>query len=381
MPRYFHNATLLSGGEWLPRCSMGIDAGRITSIEPTVAGAPGGDDLDGLTVIPGLVDLQVNGGGGILFNDAPCVETLERMVAAHAAFGTTAMLPTLISDTADTMQLAMDAVRNALRANMPGIAGIHLEGPFLDPAKRGVHNSHYFRPLTDADIDMLASLGAGSTLVTMSPAHVTPEQVATLVDCGVHVWAGHSNASCEQTRAALDAGMSGFTHLFNAMSPMESRRPGMVGAALTAEHAHVGLIADGQHVDPVVLAVTLRARGPDAVCLVTDAMSVVGSNEGRFMLDGNEIRVEDGCCRNAAGTLAGSALTMIDAVDNMMRFAGVNFATAVRMASSTPARALGIEAGELAVGRPASFCLCDSDRRIVETWIDGQRMFAAPGRA
>ena len=265
----------------------------------------------------------------------------------------------------------MDA---AIAAGIPGILGIHIEGPFLNASKKGIHDAAKFAKLDAAAIDLLGSLRRGRTLVTLAPELAPPGAIRALVARGVTLAAGHSAASYEETVRALDEGMRGFTHLFNAMSQLSARAPGVVGAALDDARAWGGLIVDGHHVHPAALRVALAAMGPERVLLVTDAMPVVGGTSTSFQLGDRRIAVAaDGCCRAADGTLAGSALDMAAAVRGAVRDMAVDLATAVRMASAVPARVMGLAAvtGAIAPGLRADLTLLDPDARVLRTWIAG----------
>jgi N-acetylglucosamine-6-phosphate deacetylase len=331
-------------------------------------------DLGGHILAPGLIDIQVNGGGGVMFNDAPTVETIRTIGEAHRRFGTTGFLPTLISTDTTTMKKAIRAVRQAIDEGVPGVLGIHLEGPHLNPDRRGIHDASRFNQIDEAAFELLTSLDKGCTLVTLAPECTNPGMITRLKGQGVVVFGGHSDASYEQTREALKAGLRGFTHLFNAMSPMESRSPGMVGAALEDSDSWCGLIADGQHVHPATFAVAVAAKRRGYSVLVTDAMASVGSDKKAFTFDGQEIVVADGSCRLVSGELAGSDLDMITAVRNAARFAGLNPSEALRMASSYPAHALGMESllGYIRAGYRANFVEVDEDLNLYRSWIDGE---------
>lgn len=331
-------------------------------------------DVNGMRLLPGLIDLQVNGGGGSLFNDDPSVETIKTIGAAHREFGTTAFLPTLISDDLDVMTSAIAAVEEAIERGVPGVLGIHLEGPFLNEARRGVHDASKFGPIGQKEIDILSSLKLGKTLVTLAPEMTTPETIKTLKDRGIIIAAGHTQASYEQTMAAMDAGLTGFTHLFNAMTPLESRQPGIIAAALEDTRAWCGIIVDGHHVHPAMLRLALRAKTQDQIFLVTDAMPSVGAANKQFNLGAMNITVANGKCVTDDGTLAGSDLDMMGAVRNARDLLGVPFEQAVLMASQTPARFMGLgqQMGTVCVGKQANLILIDKDCKVIESWIQGE---------
>jgi len=331
------------------------------------------EDLGGQLLVPGFVDIQVNGGGGVLFNDTPGVEAIRLIGAAHRRYGTTAFLPTVISDDLGTIGRAIAAVQAAIDAGTPGVLGIHVEGPFLNQQRRGVHDARHLRVLDAALVPALGALRGGRTLLTLAPEMTTPAVIAELVRAGIIVAAGHSNATFAQVAAAIGSGLRGFTHLFNAMSPLTPREPGVVGAALFDQSTWCGIIVDGHHVDPVSLRIALRCKRHDRFVLVTDAMPPVGSPAATFVLQGRTIRVVDGVCRDDNGTLAGTALDMAAAVRNAVSLLGLELAEAVRMASEYPAEFLGLghELGRIAVGYRANLALLDDALVVRRTWIDG----------
>ncbi|MBV9882929.1 MAG: N-acetylglucosamine-6-phosphate deacetylase [Sphingomonadaceae bacterium] len=352
-----------------------VEGERIAAILPE-AEIPAGArriDLDGAMLAPGFIDVQVNGGGGALFNDAPTVETIATIGAAHRRFGTTGFLPTLISDDLSVVREAVRAVDAAIEAGVPGVLGIHIEGPYLNSSRKGIHDSSKIRELDDAGFETITGLRHGRTLVTLAPERTTPAMIRRLVAAGLIVSAGHTNGRYEDIRAALDAGVTGFTHLFNAMSPLTSREPGAVGAALEDPESWCGLIVDGRHISPVTMRLALRCKPLDRFMLVTDAMPSVGMAEKSFRLQGQEIRVEDGVCVTADGTLAGSDLDMAGAVRNAVAMLGLDAEAALRMASAHPARFLRLdgELGAIAPGMRASMVALNEDFAVVRSWIDG----------
>jgi N-acetylglucosamine-6-phosphate deacetylase len=333
-------------------------------------------DLDGRLLLPGFIDCQVNGGGGVLFNDDPSVETIEAIGRAHRRFGTTAFLPTLISDDLSVIRRAIAAVREAIERRVPGVIGVHIEGPYISAARKGAHDAAKFRDLDERGVALLSSLGTGRTLVTLAPETTTPDTIRALAASGVVICAGHTDATFDETLAAFRAGVSGVTHLFNAMSPITNREPGVVGAALHDPACWCGLIVDGRHVHPAVLKLALRAKGHDRFMLVTDAMPNVGADRDDFMLQGRRIAVRDGVCVDENGTLAGSAIDMATAVRNTVELLGVPREQAVRMASAHPASFLRLDAqiGRIAPGLRANLVVADESLQVRDTWIDGQRM-------
>ncbi|MDE2346929.1 MAG: N-acetylglucosamine-6-phosphate deacetylase, partial [Gammaproteobacteria bacterium] len=280
MPYALVNGRLLTEAGFVQGRAALIDGDRFTAVvdesDPRCARSTP-VDLGGRMLLPGFIDTQVNGGGGVQFNDDPSVEAIRVIGRAHRRFGTTGFLPTLISDEPAVMARAIAAVGAAIEAGVPGLLGIHIEGPFLNEARKGVHDPAKFRDLDDAAVRLLTSLQAGKTVVTLAPEVTTPEVIARLSAAGVLVSAGHSDASHAVIRSALRSGLRGFTHLFNTMSQMTGREPGVVGAALDDASGWCGIIVDGRHVDPVMLRIALRCRPHDRFMLVTDAMACVGT--------------------------------------------------------------------------------------------------------
>jgi N-acetylglucosamine-6-phosphate deacetylase len=371
---------LLNGQGFVSGQGVVIDGGRIvavTSEADALARADDRVDLGGGLLAPGFVDTQVNGGGGVLFNDDLSVDAIAAIGAAHRRFGTTGFLPTLISDDLSAISRALRAVEAAIAQGVPGVLGVHVEGPFLNAARAGIHDKAKFRVLDDPALELLASLKAGVTLVTLAPERTQPDMISKLVASGMVVAAGHTDATYDQTLAALDAGVSGFTHLFNAMSPMSTRAPGVVGAALDSGKGVCGIIVDGRHAHPAMLRIALRCLPADRFMLVTDAMPSVGLTEKTFVLQGRTITVEDGVCVAPDGTLAGSDLDMAAAVRNTRDLLGVDLPTALRMASLYPAQFLGLdhEIGRIAAGQRADLVLLDDDVNVRATWISGQPLW------
>jgi N-acetylglucosamine-6-phosphate deacetylase len=368
---------VLNGQGFVSGLGVVLDGPRIAAVVPEAEALGRADerhDLAGGRLAPGFVDTQVNGGGGVLFNDELSVDAIAAIGAAHRKFGTTGFLPTLISDDLGAIDRALRAAETAIAAGVPGVLGVHVEGPFINAARAGIHDKAKVRVLDERAIALLSSLRAGRTLVTLAPELTQPGMIRQLTDAGVVVAAGHTDADYDEIRAALATGVTGFTHLFNAMSPLTSRAPGAVGAALEDASAWCGIIVDGRHIHPAVLRIALRARPLDRFMLVTDAMPSVGLSDKTFTLQGQTIRVEDGVCVAPDGTLAGSDLDMAGAVKNAIELLGVDEAAAMRMASLNPASFLGLdhELGRIAPGQRADLVLLDDDGRARATWIGGQ---------
>ena len=354
------------------------DGGDIAALVPASQARTQADEIDDLAggwLAPGFIDAQVNGGGGVLFNNDTSVEAIAAIGRAHRRFGTTGFLPTLISDDAEVMARAIGATRAAIAAGVPGVLGVHLEGPYIAPARKGTHDAGKFRVPDAAEVAMATSLDNGITLITLAPEQVPLATIRAMAARGAIVVAGHTAASYEQARAGLEAGLRGFTHLYNAMSPLQGREPGAVGAALEDRDSWCGVIVDGVHVHPGSLRVALAAKPRGKLFLVTDAMPMVGADDPAFALYGEVITAVDGVVRNAAGALAGSALDMATAVRNCVRLLGLPLDEAARMASTYPADFLGLDGrcGRIAAGLQADLVLLDESLAVRSTWIAGVR--------
>jgi N-acetylglucosamine-6-phosphate deacetylase len=355
-------------------CAVVIDGSRIRSVirrDELSASVPTRHLPEGAWLAPGFIDTQVNGGGDMLFNDDPSPRVIAAIAAAHRRFGTTALLPTLLSATPEQMRAARNAVE-VVASQDPSIIGLHYEGPFLSPEKAGVHDRRMIRRPGAGDIELLAPLRHGALLVTLAPEEVPAGFIRSLADAGVRVSLGHSMASYAQTRAAISEGLTGFTHLFNAMRPLAGREPGPIAAALEEPAAWFGLIVDGEHVAPAMLRLALRGGGQPM--LITDAMPPVGGTRSEFSLYGQPIAVRDGRCTTADGILAGSVLDMASAVRNCVRLLGMPLAAALRLASTAPAEFLGVDTwlGHLAPGYRADMVALDpAEVRVFATWVAG----------
>jgi N-acetylglucosamine-6-phosphate deacetylase len=370
------NARILEEEGFTAGRAVLVDGDRIAGVvdedDRRVAGAERAD-LAGAYLLPGFVDAQVNGGGGVLFNDDPSVESIRAIGEAHRPFGTTAFLPTLISDDFSVIARAIRAVREAIQARIPGVVGIHIEGPFINELRKGAHDPAKIRDLDARDVALLSSLAVGRTLVTLAPEMTTLATIRHLADEGVVISAGHTNGTYDEVSAALANGVTGVTHLYNAMSPFGHREPGAAGAALADPRCWCGIIVDGHHVHPAALRIALACKGHERLMLVTDAMPNVGTAMTEFTLQGRPIRVEGGRCVDENGVLSGSSLDMASAVRNCVAMLGTPLEHAARMASTNPARFLGLggELGQIAPGYRANLVALDDALAVRATWIDG----------
>jgi N-acetylglucosamine-6-phosphate deacetylase len=377
-------ARIFDGDLWHEGSALLIDDGKVAAIVPhrEVPADARAVPMDDLSLVPGFVDLQVNGGGGVLLNEQPDLEGIRTICAAHARFGTTGLLPTLITDNRTVTTQTIAAGLAAQEAAVPGFLGLHLEGPHLSVARKGAHDPALIRPMEDADLarTINARKGLDALLMTLAPENATNAQIAALHAAGVTVSLGHSDCGYGTASAAVEAGARMMTHLFNAMSPLGHREPGMVGAALDLGHLNAGLIADGFHVHPASIAAALRAkRGPGRIFLVTDAMSTIGTDMKSFFLNGREIFREGGRLTLADGTLAGADIDMASCIRYMRDHVGIDLEEALRMASLYPAEAIGMTGrkGRLTHGHDADFAVIDGNIDVLSTWIAGTPVFAA----
>jgi N-acetylglucosamine-6-phosphate deacetylase len=373
------NGRIFDGESWHEGETLLIRDGRFAGFCPPGQAPSDAERIDarGGVVVPGFIDLQVNGGGGVMFNDDQSVEGIRRICAAHARFGTTALLPTLITDTQEITVAAIKAGLQAKAEHVPGFLGLHLEGPHLSTARKGAHDPDLIRPMTEEDLTRLEAVGRrfDAIMITVAPENVTEDQVARLKAAGYTVSLGHTNASYETASRYAAAGASCATHLFNAMSQMENRSPGLVGAALDLGGLNAGIIADGYHVHKGSMSAALRAkRGPGHIFVVTDAMSTIGTDLTGFTLNGRQIYRTDGKLTLADGTLAGADIDMFSSIRFLIDVVELSFEEAVRMASVYPADVMGVGSskGRIAEGFDADFVMLSPEaRHLASTWISG----------
>ncbi len=374
---------IFDGSDWHEDAAVVFEGGKITGILPVDLLSADMETIEGGEIIaPGFIDLQVNGGGGVLLNEEPTVEGIATICAAHAKFGTTALLPTLITDTFEITSRTVEAGIEAKNQGVAGFLGLHLEGPHLSLARKGAHDPALIRPMEDEDLELILSCGEAldALMVTIAPESVSPEQVNTLARAGITVSLGHTEANYDTARLYATAGARTVTHLFNAMSPLGHREPGMVGAALDTRNLHAGLIADGIHVHPAAMAAALRAKnGPGKIFLVTDAMSPIGTDMTSFTLNGREILRHDGRLTLADGTLAGADIDMAACVRLVHETLELPLEEALRMASTYPADAVQIadKKGSLNPGFDADFVVLDASLHTQSTWIGGVSVYQA----
>mgnify|MGYP000076604463 CR=1 FL=1 len=369
-----HAHKLFDGQQFSDHQVLTIENGKVLSIDGDTTSV---DVVAKGMVAPGYIDLQVNGGGGILFNDSPSLDKLRTIITAHSQFGTTGMLPTLITDKVEVMAEAADAMALAIAEKVPGILGIHFEGPHLSIAKKGTHVEEYIRPISDAEWQILERKDIGQILVTLAPETVSAEDVKRMVSLGIKVCLGHTNADYKTAQAAMDAGADGYTHLFNAMSPIQSREPGVTGCALLNDQASCGIIIDGHHVDYSTVKLAIKTKPQGKIFLVTDAMSTIGTDQTEFSFFDRTVYLNDGRLTSTTGELAGAALDMATAVKNTRIGVGVELDESIRMASQYPADYInqGKIRGNLFVGSQADFVVLNEQLDVESTWIGGQEVY------
>jgi len=353
--------------------SVRISQGRIESVtfgEPEVRAAI---QLPADVILaPGFIDVQVNGGGGVLLNEQPTEAGVRRIVDVHRSAGTTGCLPTLITDNTEVIEQLAAVAQATLK--IPGVLGFHLEGPALNKLRKGIHPESEIRLPDSRDLAAIRSFGGrGRSLVTLAPECVPASMIDELIGTGLRIAAGHSDATATEAALAADRGVTGVTHLFNAMSQLSGREPGLVGAALDDNRLFAGIICDGIHVDPASLRIALRCKGRDRLMLVTDAMPLVGTQDRQFLLNGRRITLHDNRLTGPDGTLAGAHLTMIEAVRNAVALLDVPLADALVMGARTPAAFLGLESelGRIAPGYRADLVAFSKDFEVIGTWVAG----------
>jgi N-acetylglucosamine-6-phosphate deacetylase len=375
MLKVLSGARLFDGERMIEGHALVVDGGAIVSLTPLAQCPPGGvrHDLGGGVLAPGLIDWQVNGGGGVLFNDAPTVAGIRAIVEAHRAAGTTSLLLTIITDTPGKLADALTAAREA-QESVPGALGVHVEGPFIDMRRKGAHPPQFIRAMTREDADRLIAARSGVMVVTLAPCAAANDLIARLAAAGVIVSIGHAEATAEEAQAAFAAGAVAVTHLYNAMSQLGHRAPGLVGAALADRKILCGFIADGHHVHETAARAAFNAKGADGVALISDAMPPAAGGPKVFYLEGRRVTQVGTRLTLDDGTLAGAAITLMDAVRYATRTLGIDLADALKMATSTPARLLRVDhrLGRLRPGFTADLVHLADDLSVQGTWIGGE---------
>ncbi|WP_261833717.1 N-acetylglucosamine-6-phosphate deacetylase [Vibrio ishigakensis] len=369
------NCTLFTGSDTLYQHAVIIDGDTIVKVCPQAEldSSIKTIDLEGANVSPGFIDLQLNGCGGVMFNDEINADTLQTMQAANQKSGCTSYLPTLITSSDEDMRAAITAQREFEAQYANQSLGLHLEGPYLNLARKGIHTESYIRQSDDEMVDFICDNADVVAKVTLAPEQNNPEHVKKLAEAGIVVSIGHTNATYQEAREGFANGITFATHLFNAMTPMTGREPGVVGAIYDTPEVYAGIIADGFHVDYANIRIAQRVKGEKLV-LVTDATAPAGAEMTEFNFVGKTVYVKDGKCVGADGTLGGSALTMIEAVENCVKHVGISLDETLRMASLYPAKAIGIDhkLGRIKSGMIANLAIFDSNFKVLNTVVNGE---------
>jgi N-acetylglucosamine-6-phosphate deacetylase len=373
--KVFTGARIFDGERLHDDCALVVEGASIGALTRSSDRPRGGEqnDLGGGILSPGFIDWQINGGGGVLFNTEPTVEGIAAIAAAHRRAGVTGFLPTVVTDAPRVLVEALAAAREA-QNRVPGSLGVHVEGPFIDSRRKGVHPAEFIRPMLGEDADALIAARLKVMVVTLAPASVPLERIARLARAGIVVSLGHSDATAEEAAAVFDAGASAVTHLYNAMSQLSSRAPGVVGAALADRRIVCGLIADGEHAHPAAYRAAIAAKGARGVALVSDAMSPAAGGPDAFELQGRRMTRVGRKLVTQDGTLAGAAITMRDAVDYVVHTLKIPLADALMMATLTPARLLCVDdrIGRLAPGHRADLVHLTEALDVAEAWSGGR---------
>jgi N-acetylglucosamine-6-phosphate deacetylase len=376
----FFGARLFDGERMIDAHALLVENGSIAGITPAIDLPPGTErhELDGGVLAPGLIDWQVNGGGGVLFNDTPTAAGVRAIVEAHQSCGTTSLLPTLVTSAPEKLKLALDAAAQA-QDRVPGALGIHVEGPFIDARRKGAHPQSFIRTMTKDDADRLIAAKNGVMVVTLAPSSVTPDLITRLVQAGIIVSIGHSDATAEEAQAAFRAGATAVTHLYNAMSQLGHRQPGLVGAALADPNITCGLIADGHHLHEAAARAAFNAKGASGIALISDAMPPAAGGPDVFTLEGRRASRVGTRLTLDDGTLAGAAITLMDAVRYLTGTLGIGLSEVLKMATLTPARLLRLDhrLGRLRCGFRADLVHIDDDLRVKGVWIAGEKSAAS----
>ncbi|HAS62795.1 MAG TPA: N-acetylglucosamine-6-phosphate deacetylase [Vibrio sp.] len=369
------NCKIYTGNDVLVDHAVIINNGLIESVCPIAELSEDIEarDLHGANLSPGFIDLQLNGCGGVMFNDEITAETMQIMHEANLRSGCTSFLPTLITSSDENMRQAVAAARDYHAKHQNQSLGLHLEGPYLNVAKKGIHSVDYIRPSDDSMVDFICDNADVIAKVTLAPEHNNPAHIERLHKAGIVVSIGHTNATYAEARQSFEHGITFATHLFNAMTPIVGREPGVVGAIYDTSDVYAGVIADGFHVDYANIRIAHKIKGEKLV-LVTDATAPAGADMEYFIFVGKKVYYRDGKCVDENGTLGGSALTMIEAVQNTVEHVGIALDEALRMATLYPAKAISVDhkLGRIKKGMVANLTVFDRDFTIQANIVNGQ---------
>ena len=332
-------------------------------------------ELDQGILAPGFIDLQVNGGGGVLFNNSPNKESLNTIIKAHQFFGTTSVMPTVISDSLEVLEQCITTVTEEIKNNS-SLLGIHIEGPFFNTKYRGVHQKQYISTINSDYLNLFESLKGFPVMLTLAPECISSQQLKHLTSLGIKTLAGHSDATYDELDDAIKNGLDGFTHLFNAMGQISAREPGVVGSALHFENTFASIIVDLHHVHPSLIQLAYQLKPKGKLFFISDSMATINHGKPSFELYDEVVNESDGRLVNSEGKLAGSSITQIDAVKNAYQKCNIPLNQALAMASRYPAEYLGIEnhLGSLKPGYRADLVHFDSNFKVHNTWVSGKQI-------
>ena len=328
-------------------------------------------DLNGDNLAPGFIDLQLNGCGGVMFNGAETEQTLAIMQAANLKSGTTSYLPTFITDSDAGIKRALDVVRRYIQTTPNEVLGLHLEGPYINIEKKGIHRAEFIRKPNSEMIDLICANADIISQITLAPENTPNQIIKQLSNAGIVVSLGHSNGTYQQAKTAIDYGASSATHLFNAMTSITGRDPGVVGAVYDND-IYAGIIVDGFHVDYANVRISKKIMG-DKLILVTDATAPAGADINQFNFVGTTVYYKDGKCFGEDGTLGGSAVTMIESIEQCVKFVGIALDEAIRMATIYPAKSISVDnkLGSIHSGKIANLAIFSNNYQVTGTVVNG----------
>ena len=370
-------AQLFSGKEFFDNRALLIDGENIIDIinEHDIPKNFEIQKLNGGILSPGFIDLQVNGGGGKLFNNSPDKESLNTIIEAHQHFGTTSIMPTVISDSLNVLKRCTTTISEEIENNK-SLLGVHIEGPFFNVKYRGVHQKQYINTINSDYLNLFENLKDFPVMLTLAPECISTKQLKHLKSLGFKILAGHTDASYDQLEEAIKYGLDGFTHLFNAMGQISAREPGVVGSALTFDNAAVSIIVDLHHVHPSLIQMAYKQKPQGKLFFVSDSMATIHHGEPSFELYDEIVSESKGRIINSEGKLAGSSITQIDAIKNAYQSCNIPLNEALAMASRYPAEYLGVAnyLGSLKSGYRADLTHFDLDFQVQNVWVAGKQL-------
>ena len=377
MKKAITGSKLFNGLDFIEHKALLIDGQNIAGIvnEDDIPTDFKVQKLDGGILSPGFIDLQVNGGGGKLFNNSPDNESLNTIISAHQYFGTTSIMPTVISDSLNILQKCTDTISNEIKNNH-SLLGIHIEGPFFNVKYRGVHQKQYINTINASYLSLFEKLDKFPVMLTLAPECISIKQLKHLKSLGFKILAGHTDASYDQLEEAIKYGLDGFTHLFNAMGQISAREPGVVGSALDFDKTSASIIVDLHHVHPSLINLSFKLKPKGRLFFVSDSMATINHGEPSFELYDEVVSESKGRIINSEGKLAGSSITQIDAIKNAYQKCNIPLASAISMATLYPAEYLGVaeHIGQLKKGYRANLAHFDSNFQVHNVWLAGKQI-------